>query len=277
MPVFLQRADKPERGGASIAYMAKTKQNMSEISSEILKQTYSDHNNEIELIDYWPKNELLLIPDMLYEHSNHSLTELQELTSSISYEERLRIFNTYIGERLNRRHKPGRALEKAHYSWDILCDYGIFRDLQRHRMVDDLQWQKLTPRYGYDIPKLIEEANLVDQYEEAFKISLELHSLLVENGYTLEAQYATLMGHKMRWKITYNARQAFHFNELRSTPQGHPGYRQIALKMHQKISEVHPLIAEAMIFVNKDEDPELNRLAAEKYTQFKLDRISKKT
>ena len=276
MPVFFQRADKPERGGAYSAYMASTRQSVRKLSKDILQQPNSASNSEVELVDFWPKNEMLLVPDMLYEHSNLALHEIQEEVNSLPYEKRLKVFKSYIGDRYNRRHKPGRALEKAHYTWDILCDYGSFRDLQRHRMVDDLQWQELTPRYGYDVPEIIEEANLSEQYQDAFDISLKLHSKLVSSGYDSEAQYATLLGHKIRWKFTYNAREAFHFNELRTTPQGHPNYRKLVLKMHEKISEVHPLIAESMIFVNKDEDHELTRLAAEKYSQFKLNQIKNK-
>jgi thymidylate synthase ThyX len=179
-----------------------------------------------------------------------------------------------MGERLNRRHKPGRALEKAHYSWDIICDYGIFRDLQRHRMVDDLEWQQLTPRYGYDVPELVEEAGLTEKFQSCFDKSLELHSYLISEELENEAQYATLLGHKMRWKITYNARQAFHFHELRTTPHGHPGYRKLVKEMHDKLAEVHPILGESIKFVNKDEDPELSRLAAERYTQFKLNGLN---
>ena len=140
-------------------------------------------------------------------------------------------------------------------------------------MVDDLNWQLLSPRYGYDMPSLVEEAGLEELFQKCFDLSLELYSTLQAAGYQLEAQYATLLGHKMRWKVTYNAREAFHFHELRTSPQGHPGYRKLVLEMHEKLAEVHPLIAEAMIFVNKGEDEELTRLAAERYTQFKLQNI----
>ena len=216
------------------------------------------------------------MPDILYEHSNLSLDEITQNVEKWPYAKKEAVLLAYIGERLNRRHKPGRALEKAHYSWDLICDYGIFRDLQRHRMVDDLQWQNLTPRYGYEIPALIEEAGLGDMFEKCFDLSLELHSKLQATGYELEAQYATLLGHKMRWKITYNAREAFHLHELRTSPQGHPGYRKLVLQMHEKLCEAHPLLGRAMKFVNKDEDPELTRLAAERYTQFKLQQVDKK-
>ena len=83
-----------------------------------------------------------------------------------------------------------------------------------------------------------------------------------------------LLGHKMRWKITYNARQAFHLHELRTTPHGHPGYRKLVKEMHEKLTEKHPILGQAMKFVSKDEDPELSRLAAERYTQFKLNNLT---
>ncbi|MDO8265433.1 MAG: FAD-dependent thymidylate synthase [Candidatus Saccharibacteria bacterium] len=273
LSTFLERADKPERGGATIAYRANTYSNVKKLAEDMLPATHTNKAETVDLVDFWPKNELDLVPDMLYEHSNLSLREIKTAVDSWTYEEKEKVFLNYMGERLNRRHKPGRAVEKAHYAWDLICDYGIFRDLQRHRMVDDLTWQDLTPRYGYDVPELVEEAGLTEQFQHCFDLSLKLHSTLVSAGYEKEAQYATLLGHKMRWKIMYNARQAFHLHELRTTPHGHPGYRKLVREMHDKLTEKHPLLGAAMKFVNQDEDPELTRLAAERYTQFKLNSL----
>ncbi len=275
VPAFLERADKPDRGGALIAYRAETAKHVQQLAHKYLKGTHSDDQKAVTLTHVWPRNELDVVGDILYEHSSSSLEEIQNEVEKWTYKKKEEVFNAYVGERLNRRHKPGRALEKIHYSWDLLCDYGIFRDLQRHRMVDDLAWQPLTPRFGYEIPKLIEEAGLVEQYEECFDESLKLYSILQSKGYEHEAQYATLLGHKMRWKLTFNAREAFHFIELRTAPQGHPGYRKLAHEMYQKIVETHPLVAAGIKFVNKDEDPELTRLAAERYTAFKLKQLDK--
>lgn len=272
IPAFLERADRPDRGGATIAYRAQQRHIMQNLVQDSLPAHSSDHE-AVKLTDVTHRNEFELLPYMLYEQSNLSLEEIEQEISEWSYEQKSNAFKAYIGERLNRRHKPGRALEHLHYTWDLICDYGIFRDLQRHRIVDGLEWQSLTPRYGYDIPKLVEDAGLADSFEECFDLSYELYSRLQALGLYDEAQYATLMGHKMRWKITYNARQAFHFHELRTAPQGHPGYRKLVNDMHHKIAEVHPMLAGAMKFVNRDEDPELTRLAAERYTQFKLSQM----
>jgi len=270
---FLERADKPDRGGAWIAYQANKHAAVKQLAQKFLPDNHAGATEPVQLTSVWPRNELDLVADMLYEHSNLPLDQIQKKVASWPYDKKAQVFEAYIGERLNRRHKPGRALEKAHYSWDLVCDYGVFRELQRHRMVDDLEWQELTPRYGYDMPKLVEKAGLTDAFEQCFDISLKLHSLLQSNGYILEAQYATLLGHNMRWKVTYNAREAFHLHELRTTPQAHPNARKLMKQMHEKLTEVHPLLGEAMKFVNQGEDPELTRLAAERYTQFKLQQL----
>jgi thymidylate synthase ThyX len=268
IPAFLERADKPERGGAMVAYSANTRASVANICSRFsLAETIEQ---DVTLVDYWPKNELDILADIAYEHSTLSKTELRAQLAVWPYSQKTDLLRSYIGERLNRRHKPGRAFEQPHYSFDLICDYGIFRDLQRHRMVDDLNWQKLSPNLGFEQPKLIQDSGLTKIFEKAIALSETLYDILTKKGYTLEAQYATLFGHKMRWKITYNARAAYHLHELRTTPHGHPGYRKLVAKMHDKVAEVHPIIAAGMQFVSKDEDPELTRLAAERATQYKL-------
>lgn len=275
IPTFLERADKPDRGGAWVAYRAQTRAKMKQIAHEKhLQPIKGNGDSAVVLTDVWPRNEFALLPHMLYEQSTLSLAELEKALDEWSYEEKATVYQAYMGERLNRRHKPGRALEIAHYSFDLICDYGIFRDLQRHRMVDSLEWQALSPHYGYEIPKLVSDADAEDLFEACFDQSMELYQILQNSGYELEAQYGTLLGHKMRWKLTLNAREAFHFMELRTSPQGHPGYRKLAKEMYDAIATVHPLIAQNMIFVNQGEDAELTRLAAERATQFKLDQLN---
>ncbi len=277
IPAMLERADKPERGGASIAYRSNTYHAVKKVASRVLSTNYSAETEPVTLTNLFPRNELDVVADMLYEHTDLSLNTIKEQVNEMSYDQKTDIFKAYIGERLNRRHRPGRAIENIHYSFDLVGDFGIFCDLARHRMVDDFEYQSITPRFGYDMPKLVEEAGMNDLYEKCFDISLALYSRMQAEGYTLEAQYATLLGHKMRWKMTMNAREAYHFIELRTGPQGHPGYRKLANQMFEKIAQVHPLIAEGMKFVNQDEDPELTRLAAERYTQYKLKQLEKET
>ncbi len=272
-PVFLERADKPDRGGAIIAYRANTRHKLQQLARELLPRNHAAPVGGVTLASFTHHNEIDIVADMLYEHSDLSLETLQQEVSSWPYNKKLDVFTAYMGERLNRRHRPGRALEKIHYSFDMVVPYSVFKDLQRHRMVDDQAWQEFNPRLGYDVPTLVEEAGLSDKYEKCFDLSLELHSALHATKGSLTAQYAVLQGHHIRWKVTINAREAFQMLELRSSPQGHPAYRKVAQQMHSKIAEVHPLLAQAMMFMNKDEDPELARLSAERYTQYKLAKL----
>ncbi|MCA9348903.1 dTMP kinase [Candidatus Saccharibacteria bacterium] len=270
-PAFFERTDQPGKGASRSNYQYTNSLKMRQHAQELPLPT--ELPEDIQLTSYWPHNELEIVPHMLYSFSDLSESAIVSEISQRSYDEKTRIFEDYIGERLNRRMKPGRAFERISYSFDIVSDYGAFRDLQRHRIVSDLEWQELTPKYGFDIPELVEKAGLSDIYESCFDDSAMIYSKLFEEYGSVVAQYVTLLGHRMRWKLTVNAREAFHFIELRSSPQGHRNYRRIAQKMHQLISDVHPLTAGAMIFVNKDEDPELTRLAAEKYTQSKLAKL----
>ena len=273
--VFLERADKADRGGAISAYYAQKAAAMRSLVPSQWSKPAGQTKPKAELVRCNFDSELDLVADLLYEYSHKSLAELRQEVDTWSQEQLLTAFKTYIGERLNRRQKPGRALEEILFSWDIVCDYGIFRDLQRHRMVSSLTWQMLTPYMGYEITPLVEKTGLKAVWEDCFQISAELYRLLEEAAGPWVAQYAVLLGHHMRWRITYNARQAFHFHELRTAPPGHPNYRRLVGQMHQQIDAIFPHLGEAMRFVNQDEDPELTRLAAEKYQQFKLQRLAR--
>ncbi|MEK7153557.1 MAG: FAD-dependent thymidylate synthase [Patescibacteria group bacterium] len=247
-PTFMEDIDLT----GDVTYHTNNHKRLDALAKKYLPDQYADHQPAVQLTGMWPRNELDLIPDMLYEHSNLTIKELERLSSAWPYERKLEVFEAYIGQRLHRNQCPGRALEKAHYSWDVVSEFDTFRDLQRNRKVDDLGWQELTPRYGYKVPALIEEADLTDQFEACFDLSLRLHSIIQEAGYIQEAQYATLQGHTMRWKVTYNAREAFQLHELRSGPHNRQGVRKLVLAMHEKLREKHPLLGEAMKFIGED-------------------------
>jgi len=228
----------------------------------------------IQLLDYWPKKELDLLPGMLFEFSAPLLPgQVTEQVKTWSKKQQEEAFATYMGTRLNRRHKPGRAAEKAHFEWVVTGDYGTFRDLQRHRLMDEMQWQALTPYLGYEVPEIVTEAGLEKPFRKCFELSEKLYKLLTDKGYVHEAQYATLLGHRMSYRFTANLRELFHLFELRTQPDGHPGYRKICLAMYEELKKAYPLSAKAMRFVNQREDPELVRMAAELATQHKLERL----
>lgn len=274
IPAFLERTDHPERGMAMVYYRINTRENLQGIVKDLNHKSLD--SKEVSLVDYWPKNEMDLIPEMLYSETNLPLNELRKKTDKLSKKKQEEIFKAYMGKRLNRRHKPGRAMEKPHYQWEITADYGTFRDLQRHRVVDQFEWQNLTVDYGYEVPNLVKEAGMEKIFRKCFSLSEKLYQKMIKGRFKEEAQYATLFGHKMRYRFILNARASFHFMELRTSPQGHPGYRRIVNEMHRQLSKVHKRIGSAMIFVNKKDDPTLTRMAGEMLTLQKLKKLGGK-
>jgi thymidylate synthase ThyX len=272
---FLKRADLPERGLARVLYEQEKKTNLKALVKQYIGKPSSDFSTMVKLVSFSPKDEMDFVSGMLFEVGELSEAEARKDVDSWPIERKQEIFDAYVGNRMNRRHKPGRALEEAHYKWELVADYGTFRDLQRHRIVDAWEWQNLTTEYGYDVPELIVEAGFETEFRECFAISEKLWRAMMDAGLEEEAQYATLFGHKLRYHFIMNAREAFHLLELRTSPQGHPGYRKICQEMHRLLSEVHPRLGAAMKFVNQSGDPALTRLEAERATQLKLKLLDK--
>jgi len=180
----------------------------------------------------------------------------------LSAEERSEAIAWLAGERENRRHRPGRGFEALRYRFEIVADYGAFRDLQRHRMLT-VQWQPLTPDLGADIPHELELAGFGDEFAAAVEASEQEHGRLRAAGFQEEAAYALCLAFRIRFVLDLNAREAIHLIELRSGREGHPSYRAVAHEMHRLIAEAHPSVARAMSFVDESTEPRLERLLSE--------------
>jgi dTMP kinase len=272
IPAYMKTAGDPDSGGSEAAYRNRTYTMVRQHALDFLPGNHADETEAVRLVGVTMRNELDVIADMLYEHSSLPLHIIQTEVSKWPYSRKLGVFDAYIGDRLHKRERPGRALERIHYTWDITCDYAVYRELQRHRIIDAPAVQLLTPRYGYEVPEIIEAAGLSDEYEACFDTSLALYSKLQEAGFAEAAQYATLRGHKLRCTLTYNAREAFIIHEQCTAPHMGAGIRTLATGLHDKLSEIHPLIAEAMRFVSQGEDPELTELGRIRFDHFKNSR-----
>jgi hypothetical protein len=179
-------------------------------------------------------------------------------------EDRMAVMRAYVGERVNRRHKPGRALERIDYRFDVLADYGAFRDLQRHRMMT-IEWQTLSPRHGYTRPEPVDLVGATGAFDAAMERSAALHDVLIDN-FPAQAAYAVCLAYKVRFVMQCNAREGMHLIELRSGQQGHPAYRSVAQEMHRLIAEEagHKVVAEMMRFVDHTPEASLERLESER-------------
>lgn len=265
VPAFMTRVDRDDRGVAWSAYLAACVRDTAATAAGLVgSKPAADAGAEVRLTDFDPEGEVKVVAAALYAASRSSDRELLDRARAMTPEERARVLSAYAGLRRDRRHKPGRAFERTSYRFDILGDYGAFRDLQRHRLLT-IDWQPLGPHHGYDLPPALREAHAEEDFARVMERSRETYEALVAEGFTTVAPYVVSMAHRIRYVIQMNAREAMHLIELRSSPQGHASYRRIAQQMHRQIGERagHRGIAEAMRFVSF-ESVDLERLAGER-------------
>ncbi len=269
IPSFLTRVDRPDRGGVWSEYLASTRGATRALADGLLAGVQPREVPEVALVQWSDDAENDLLTGMLYSHSRLPEAQLREYVASMSMVNRMRVLTAYVGERTNRRHKPGRALERVWYRFDICGDYGAFRDLQRHRMLT-IEWQDLSPRHGYDTPPEVEEAGIAAEWHRALARQADLYERLWID-FPRQAQYAVGFAYRLRWSMQLNARAAMQMLELRTTPQGHPSYRRICQEMHRLIGEQagHRAIAAMMSHVDHSSG-ELERLEAERAAEARL-------
>jgi thymidylate synthase ThyX len=272
IPAFLRRVDVEDRGVAWSRYLAETREATRTVAARVLPAPAGPDRptsgagpvDEVTLTDFDPEGEVKVVAAALYAASDLADAELLAHARRMPAEERRRVLEAYVGRRDNRRHRPGRAFERTAYRFDVLADYGAFRDLQRHRLLT-LEWQRLSPQHGWTLPEAIEEAGAVADCRRVLDASAGLHDAIAAAGLPEVASYAVSMAYRVRFYVEMNAREAMHVIELRTAPQGHPAYRRVCQAMHRLIGEQagHRAIAAAMRFA--DHSPVgLERLEAER-------------
>lgn len=251
IPAFLQRVDRPDRGVRWSEYLRQTREATAALAARFLKDIHAESRPAVTLTDFDPEGEIKVVAAALYAPSGLPDDQLLAFVRKMPLTERIAVLHAYVGERENRRHKPGRAFERTSYRFDVLADYGAFRDLQRHRMLT-IEWQPLSPAYGYEIPNEIQAVGGETVWRTAMERSAELYHELERAGLGPVAAYGLCLAFRVRFCLEMNAREAMHILELRTGPQGHPSYRQICQEMHRLIAEQagHRAIAQAMCFVD---------------------------
>jgi thymidylate synthase ThyX len=275
IPSFLQRVDVAERGGEWSAYLASTRDQTWRVVARLWPDLTESpfgagapprsegDDEEVVLVDFDPDGEEKVLVAACFSQLGCSEREAARRVRLLGHDDRVALLHAYVGERRNRRHRPGRGFERTDYRFELVTDYGAFRDLQRHRMLT-IEWQRLGVSLGYDMPDLVAESGLGDRYDEAISRAEELYWSL-HPDFPEQASYAAALAHRIRYVLQLNAREAMHLIELRSGAQGHPAYRRVAQQMHRAIAEVagHRALAEAMSFVDHGAT-DLERLESER-------------
>jgi thymidylate synthase ThyX len=269
MPSFVSRVERPDRGGEWINYLearrAGTERWVERLG--LGRREEADPAPAVDLLQV-EGSEVDLLAASLFEAAAIPESEVRAAVEALGDDERGQILAAIVGERDNRRHRPGRGFEALRYRFEIVSDYGAFRDLQRHRMLT-VQWQRLGPDLGAGIPEEVREAGLGGEFERALEISQNEYERLAAAGLDELAPYALSLAFRIRYVLDLNAREAMHLVELRSGREGHPTYRAVAQAMHEEIAAVHPGVAATMKFVDTETEPRLERMMSELRTHRK--------
>jgi thymidylate synthase ThyX len=265
IPSFVKRAQLNQ-------YMVGTYSAARHTAAQMLRSSIAVSAAPVTLVDYDADAEEKVLAAILYPHARHPLSELREIVARMGHEQRVKILQEHFGQRRHRRDKPGRAFENVYYTFDVLGNLGLYRDLHRHRILTQ-ERQDFTTVHGYDTPPEIIEAGFKQEFDDCMNQADELYHE-IQRDLPREAQYVVPFAYKMRWYMKMNLREAVHLCELRTMPQGHPDYRFIAQLMWRKIQEVHPALADCGKFIDW-RSYRLGRLQSELRTEFKKSALEK--
>jgi len=271
VPSFLKRVDMPERGVRTSSYLADIRDSMEAMTDSIFGDEVGGPvvDDVVDLVDFDPDGEIKMVAAMLYPYTSLSEATVEARVRQMTVDERIRVIESYSGNRGHRRQRPGRAFERTDYRFDVLSDYGAFRDLQRHRMLT-IDWQPLSPRHGFVRPPSVDAAGLGAEFDAVMHRSAALYESLLDQ-HPDQAAYAVSLAYRVRYTMQFNAREAMHMLELRTSPQGHEAYRRVCQRMHVEIAEKagHHAVAATMAFVDHSAEPTLGRLDAERRAEQK--------
>jgi len=259
IPSFVKRAQRNE-------YLVATAAAAKALAAHAVAPAQVAVKEPVTLIDYDAQAEEKVIAGILYAYARQPLEQLRKGAVAMSQTERQQILQEYFAKRRHRRDKLSRAFENVYYTFDILGNLGLYRDLHRHRILTQ-ERQDFTTVHGFDIPPEIEEGGFKNEFDHCMQRAAELYERIYRD-LPCEAQYVVPFAYKIRWYLKLNLREAVHMCELRTMPQGHPDYRFICQEMWRKIQAVHPALAESGKFIDWQKY-RLGRLQSEMRTEFK--------
>ena len=223
----------------------------------------------VKLVSYEKEIEAInnVISALIYEQSpSIEFSYIQKNIKRIPRTEKIKIINQYAKIRKNRRHRPPRAFEMTDYTFDLLTNYGMFRDFHRHRALT-LERQLLTTDHDYHTPNEIVDLGIEKEFSECMENSKNVFEK-IRRKLPEQAQYVVNFAYNYPYFMKLNLREATHLIELRTVPQGHTDYRRIAQKMYRLIEKKHPILSKILKYVDMTEY-ELERFESEKRTEEK--------
>ncbi|MDH3794049.1 MAG: FAD-dependent thymidylate synthase [Nitrosopumilus sp.] len=270
---FVRRAD--DKYGKAFQKYLKDVKNKSRLITRNEIKSNPIIGSVTKLVDYESEKIAMdkIITSIMYEQSpSTSYQNILQQVKKISKENKIKIVNEFIKIRTNRRHRPSRAFENTYYTFDLCNNFGMFRDLHRHRALT-LERQLLTTDHGYNIPNEIKILGIERDFKDCMNKTKETFEK-IRKKYPEQGQYVVNFGYNYPYFMKFNLREACHLIELRTVPQGHIDYRRVAQQMFKQINKVHPNLSKIMKYVDMKEY-DLERFESEKRTEEKRKNFKK--
>lgn len=263
IPSFVKRAIDEKYGRPAAEHMVRARERTAKLAR---RDRVAAMAPSVRLIEFDPDAERKVVAAALFTHSTQGLDEQTGDASAV--------LDALMSGRSNRRQRVPRALEHAHYTFEIVGNFAAYRDLHRHRMLTQ-ERQLLGTELGYDLPPGVAELGLDGRFRKAVESAAGAHRRLERELGPALAQYVVPLAFHVRWYFRVSLREIYHLCELRTTPQGHPDYRWIAQEMFKRVSEVHPKLASYARFVDLGPGDELERRRSERRLDEKLDLLNR--
>jgi len=225
--------------------------------------------NSVKLVEFEPELRSMnsIITALFFEQSpSISFEQILKNVKKMSKKSKIDVIKQLINARQNRRHRPPRAFEMTDYTFDLITNFGMFRDLHRHRTLT-LERQLLTTDHSFDTPEEIVELGIKKDFEDCMYFTKSIFQKM-RNKFPEQSQYIVNFAYNYPYYMRFNLREATHLIELRTVPQGHADYRKIVQKMYSLINKKHPTLSKIMKFVDLNQY-DLERFESEKRTEEK--------
>ena len=258
IPAFVKRALDERYGAPAAARMERVRESLKRLVTD---HSAIPHGSVVKLVGYDPDAERKVVQAALFPYSDSPLDDITADADAV--------LEAMLAGRDNRRQRVARALEHAQYKFEIVANFGAYRDLHRHRMLTQ-ERQVLGTALGYDLPPDLIDLGFADAFKKAVERATGAHVKMWRDLGPALAQYVVPLAFRVRWYFRINLREIYHLCELRTTPQGHPDYRRVAQEMFALVSEVHPRLARYATFVDMGPGDELERRKSERRIDEKL-------
>jgi thymidylate synthase ThyX len=263
IPAFVKRALDEKYGAPAAERIRRVRAGL---KKHVLSQPSprDGEGTSVKLVGFDKDAERKVVQAALFPYSEGSLDDISSDADAV--------LEVMLGDRANRRQRVPRALENAQYKFEIVANFGAYRDLHRHRMLTQ-ERQLLGTALGYDVPADLVDLGMADSYRAAIDQAAAAHAAMSREVGPELAQYVVPLAFRLRWYMRINLREIYHLCELRTTPQGHPDYRRVAQEMFRLVAEVHPRLTRFSGFVDMGPGDELERRKSERRIDERLKTI----